>query len=166
MHKVKILHYQDLTPYRVGKQTFQELINIGWLDSGQDYTKGIINHELLDKLRLLTLFDLDQVDLIEGGRHHPSGICVHTMRIRGNPFLCPFCNNEEISLFDVTGRRMTLGRGEMSIPDVSRKFKFSFPTMLIHYIEKHNYLPQEIFLKALAEFPLNEPYDCETDNIC
>jgi predicted RNA-binding Zn-ribbon protein involved in translation (DUF1610 family) len=160
------MHYVDLKPYKVGDKSFSKLLNVGWLDREIPFPTGNVDEALLEKLHTLTLFDLDQRDANKNGkRFHPSGTCIHTMRIRGNPFLCPFCGEKEISLVDSDGRKMILGRGEMAIPNEEHTQKFAMPTMLYHYIEHHRYLPPDSFLRALEAFPMNEPYDCENDGI-
>jgi hypothetical protein len=60
------MHYEDLKPYVIGSNHKNPRnINIGWLDQSVDYPKGDAPEILVEKLKLLTLFDIDQY-LVDG----------------------------------------------------------------------------------------------------
>ena len=162
------MYYEDLKPYIVGEKYFNpKTLNVGWLDKSVKFPTGKMPRHLIDKLLYLTLFDLDQsvsVNLV-GYSKHPKNIIVHHGHIRGNPFVCPFCDGKEISIVDQNARVMHLGGGEMRIPAPNKSVRYAFPTMLYHYITEHDYLPPEEFLDALQRFHLDQSYDCQHDDI-
>ena len=43
---------------------------------------------------------------------------------------------------------------------MEKKYIYSFPTMLYHYITEHDYCPPDEFLKALLDFDINKRFDC------
>lgn len=154
------MFYPDLEPVRSGFSIYPKVLNIGWLDNGYTYYKGLMNTSLVTKLKEIILLDLDQMpdDEFCGIQHHPKNIIVHRMHMMGEPFRCPFCKSK-VSLHDDSGREMILGKNEVIIPSVNRDYVFCFPTLVYHYVTKHNYLPSEVFLKALAYFSLDKPYN-------
>ena len=162
------MHYEDLKPYVIGSNyIYPKMLNIGWLGVGINYPLGNISAVLLSKLKFITLLDLDQSEdsAMPGISIHPLNIIVHTSHCRrGLPFACPFCE-QEIEITDSNDRKMLLGNNEMCIPNKDKTLKYNCPTMLIQYIDKHQYLPPIQFLKALENFDLNVPYDCHRDGI-
>jgi hypothetical protein len=161
------MNYDDLKPYIVGNDYINpKNLNVGWIDEHVNYPKGRVSKNILDKLLTLTLFDLDQHPTPRklGVHSHPSGIVVHKMHVRGSPFACPFCK-KIVELNDNEGRAMVLGRNEMCIPNQGKSVKFSFPTLLYHYIAVHDYLPPRAFLDALDAFDMKTPYDGMHDGI-
>ena len=104
-------YYDDLTPYTYGRSLHNNIVNIGWLDSQFEYTKGEVDPLVIDKLKSL----------------EPSHRYKGTHR-------CPFCG------LDRTSVNFTIeGNGKY----------YCFPGLLVHYIEKHNYLPPSEFIESV-----------------
>jgi len=55
-------------------------------------------------------------------------------------------------------RRSRAGNGEIRVQAKNGDI-FQAPVLILHYIEKHNYLPPESFLNALADGEIFEPID-------
>ncbi len=59
---------------------------------------------------------------------------------------------------------MVLGCHEIRLPNMEKKYMYSFPTMLYHYITEHDYCPPDEFLKALLGFDINQRFDCHENH--
>lgn len=95
-------------------------VAIGYLDITEEYQKGPVSQNFINKLR--QVWDT-------GGRlmsmgHHD----------------CEFCIDED----NYKGRAM--GGSEKIIMDEENKIEYIFPEMIFHYIEKHGYQPPEEFV--------------------
>jgi len=64
--------------------------------------------------------------------------------------ICPYCEDKP-----------AMGNGEIHVIDADGR-KFVAPTMIIHYIEAHNYKPPNIFLQAVMGEP-TEDVDVENE---
>ena len=67
---------------------------------------------------------------------------------------CKLCGNSEKVYF----RDKLLGRSQIWIPNTSRTKVFAMPDMVIHYIDKHNYLLPTEVIEAIQEFDLNSKW--------
>jgi hypothetical protein len=165
---------------------FPDIINIGWLDAKHEFTNGEVPLGLIQKLKELMFIDQKIREDKENEIFERSkAILIEHMIVRGPPATCPFCCREKPATFEpelewlsdyglegqpqilrpenlrlYKGKKnLLLGIGELNIPSADRTKLYNVPTMIIHYIEKHNYRPPEEFLKALEAFPLDMPYD-------
>jgi len=118
-------YFKDLTEYQYYGYN-PKLFNIGWLDnSSNDYPKGETSQEFKDKLKKY----LD----------YPQN------KMRGY-YNCPFCIN-------VFSNKETMSDCEIWIVGKDNKV-YSSPQLIVHYIEKHNYLPPTEFIDAVLNGPL------------
>ncbi len=119
------MYIPDLSPYCYrlpyclnGVQT------VGWLDASHDFPVGNPSNELIDKLRVLIKTRTKTFDL-------------HVNTVRGiHP--CNFCG-EDIQL----DRKTMLGMSEIWIP--SGELWLATPSLVIHYMEAHGYIPPNVF---------------------
>lgn len=170
------MYYKDLSPYRDGGadsddmlNVYPEILNVGWLGTAASFPTGLVRPELVDKLTEMTFLDL--IDR-ESVRHGFANVNIHMMHVRGAPYGCPFCEpaGREIRMrpdrlkYYSGSEDMVLGRNEMCIPAADGVIFYSFPTMLVHYIKDHGYLPPKQFLDALEAFDLDKPYDVEVES--
>ena len=95
-------------------------IAIGYLDITEEYQKGLVSQNFINKLR--QVWD-------SGGRlmscgHHD----------------CEFCIDEG------NYKERAMGSSEKIIMDNENKIEYIFPEMIFHYIEKHGYQPPKEFV--------------------
>jgi hypothetical protein len=140
------MYSADLDPYIINYTTgpFRGVRTIGWLDRSHRFTIGPTPAAIIEKLRE-----------IMRGRSEAN---VHVNQIRGiHP--CNICGKRLAASDD---RELLLGSSEVWIPDGAEGY-FASPSMIIHYITKHKYLPPEEFLKSIEMFDLRRPFDAEAE---
>jgi hypothetical protein len=169
------MYYRDLTPYRDGGtdepgtfNVYPGVLNIGWLDGKHPFETGTVPAPLLGKLRHLTLSDAVNRESQRAGTFDAaSALIVHQMHVRGSPHECPFCGHAIALDPQDTDRprisdRFFLGTSEICIPAAApTPIFYSFPSLLLHYISAHRYLPPAEFLEALEQFDTDRPFDIE-----
>jgi hypothetical protein len=140
------MFYEDLSDYCYYLKTpVSKVRNVGWLEKDKSYAVGNVLDGFLSKLSSIILGNgvVDaQVNRIRSV--HP---CVFSD--------CGILNIE----FD--GRQDTLGVAEIWVPSKEGCGFFSAPSMIYHYVEKHDYLPPEEFVKAVMNFDLSNPYKAQ-----
>ncbi len=131
-------HFDDLTAYDyVKRDDTPDAQNVGWLSSLFPYPKGNVEPPLLAKLHALAVTQ-------------PVNVC------RGFED-CEYClpsQREGRPLAKWRGESRELGSAEIWVPGENGAL-YAAPNLVIHYIEKHNYLPPPEFLAALERFDLN-----------
>ncbi len=77
---------------------------------------------------------------------------MHFNNIRGiNP--CELCGKKEITATDNPDSTL-LGMSEIPIPDQNIEVFYASPSMVIHYIKNHNYVPPKWFIDSVLSFSL------------
>ena len=102
-----------------------KFVAVGYLDITEEYTKGVVSQNFLNKLRIV--FD-------EGG-------CTMTLGFHE----CEFCIDEGNYENRVTSS------SEKVIVDRENNIKYIFPEMIFHYIKKHNYQPPKEFVEFILK---------------
>jgi hypothetical protein len=121
-------YYPDLSPY-VYSGAHPELINIGWLGTERPFPKGIVEPGLLATIGKL---------------------CRSPSNLTRGYHKCPWCDGypvREAYLGD--GRPMPMGNGEIHVSAGGIYWTYSAPTLIYHYILRHQYLPPKEFLDAV-----------------
>ncbi len=137
------MYYKDLSAYSYKLlKPIPTILNIGWLNSKNNFKQGKIQANILKKLK----------DIAIGNNTYNANI----NKIRGI-MPCNLCSVRNIFIENNTSKYY-LGMTEILIPSENKKHYFSAPSMIIHYIEEHNYLPDESFLKAILAIDLNMEY--------
>ena len=128
------LHFEDLSPYTYprpqsleqmtkqlldGEVSHEGPLNIGWLGKGQEFKIGKTPWLFRRKLRKIA----------ENPIHHGMD-GVHT---------CDFCERRE---------KAAAGHGEIRV-DGEGSITYVAPTLVVHYVEKHKYLPPQQFIDAV-----------------
>jgi hypothetical protein len=128
--------FDDLSPYQYkSSKPIESILNVGWINSNNDCSTGAISIEFLNKLERL-INDDQQVD-------------VHFNIIRGvNP--CEICGKREVTANNSDST--LLGMSEILIPDRNNKVFYASPSMVMHYIKDHNYLPPKCFIDSVLNF--------------
>ncbi len=127
-------HYPDLAPCDYFTPEHDDkLVAVGWLARGHDFSRGDVDYELLTRLHQL-LVNPWQPCVAMGT--HPCGFC----RVSGGP--CEF------TLDNTTA---TVGVANLFVPAEGRLFVS--PSLILHYIDAHDYWPPSEFCDAVMECP-------------
>lgn len=169
------MYYRDLTSYRTGDVTSEEVSvfpgvkNVGWLGLEGAFTTGDVDLSLVAKLKEILFLELKYAEDRRMGRYEPKrAVLVHTMLVRGSPHRCQLCTEERELRIPPGGLRyytgnksMPAGISEVWIPASKPREFYAFPTLLHHYIVEHHYRPPQEFLDALEAFDLDKPFDLD-----
>jgi len=122
-------YYEDLSacnyfPWK------NELIAIGWLDTAHDFPKGAAPPEFFRKLLQLLVEPWQPVRFMG---FHP----------------CEFCGP---SLLEFGAIKVEMGSSNLFIP--SNRDVYVAPSLIVHYIDTHRYLPPLAFREAVLSCPL------------
>jgi len=109
------------------------VLTVGWLEPPHHYQTGPLAPHLLEKLKLLV---------------------THEVNVMRGSHQCPICRKDWMHI-DVAGCRYLLGHGEIWIPDgANPSLVYAAPTLVVHYVEAHSYLPPAAFLESLDRLDL------------
>ncbi len=123
-------YFADLTPYAYGPdEGWQGDLNIGWIAAGKPYTHGTPPEGFLTALITCAA---RPVRLYRG---------IHT---------CELCGATDVQ-FDLEGREVHVGNGEIRVTD-DEGHAWCAPTLVVHYVETHGYLPPPAFIAAVMEW--------------
>lgn len=124
-----VAYFTDLSDYSFS-HTNEKMINVGWLGRGEAFETGGIDEGIWDELVRLAS---DPVNVMRG---------LHD---------CEFCDMESpvrvLSGYS-TRRFASLGTGEIRVRGEGDRY-YAAPTLILHYISPHNYLPPEDFIRAV-----------------
>ena len=127
-------YYKDLDAcdYFPGQQQ-PRLLAIGWLDPGHPYSRGPIPSELFESLAQLAVHPWQPV--VAAGLHS-----------------CPFCvftgGPTSIRVADAS---VQLGMNNIFVPAADAVYVT--PSLVLHYIDAHEYAPPEEFRRAVEACP-------------
>ena len=99
---------------------------MGYLDIPEDYNKGPVSQNFINKLRQI----------------HGSGPSLMTL----GHHTCEFCK----------GDNKATSSSEKILRDVENKIEYRFPQMIFHYIEEHGYQPPEEFVLFVMRLNIGE----------
>lgn len=121
-------YYADLSDYEYFDHD-RPLLNVGWLGKEHDFPTGEVPSDVVERLVLLA----DEPENILRGMHQ-----------------CEFCTRESPIRLRVPSREgyVVLGTGEIWVE--RRGIAYSAPTLVVHYIIDHHYLPPAEFLEAVV----------------
>jgi hypothetical protein len=140
------MFYEDLSNYCYYLKTPVSTVrNVGWLDKGKPYKTGTVPVDFLTKLSSIILGN----NIVD----------TQVNRIRSaHPCALSDCGSLEI----MDGERSeTLGAAEIWIPSCEGGVFFASPSMIYHYVEKHDYLPPQEFVAAVVAFDLAISYKAQ-----
>lgn len=105
---------------------------VGWLDCEHEYTRGTVKDEFIQKLWQIIETRTESFDL-------------HANIIRGiHP--CNFCGRDIFRKRN-DGKRTMLGMSELWVPFGVNWF--AAPSLIVHYVEEHSYLPPVEYIDAV-----------------
>jgi hypothetical protein len=136
------MYFEDLTSYSYyQKKPIEKVKNVGWLDQTKTFSTGKVTGKFLEKLRNLIA-------------------CVNKTNVHVNPIRgihpCNLCGEDLIKI-EGKDRPIFLGSSEIWIP--YREDYFAAPSMILHYIEEHNYIPPPEFIESVMEFDMEYPFN-------
>lgn len=118
------MYHEDLTKYRYSiNYPRHEVLNVGWLDAGHEFPTGE-EPGLYEKLL---------------------PYCAHIIEPTLGHFPCPFCG-EYVLNKQWGSRSFSLGHSEIRV--LIENVWYASPTMILHYVERHNYRPPMDFIRA------------------
>jgi len=115
---------------------------IGWIDASHDYPIGRPDNEVICRLRTLIKTRTETFDL-------------HVNPVRGiHP--CNLCGND----IQLDGKTI-LGMSEIWIP--SNGIWLAAPSLVVHYMEYHSYIPPSVFCSSILELDSSMPVMCQAE---
>lgn len=123
------MYYPDLSRYSYMAGS-REMLNVGWLSGKEVFPQGFIERSVRDQLVRLAR---DPVNVARGFHY------------------CEFCDAESPIQASVLGEvtwPAFLGSGEIHV--AADGVVFSAPTLIVHYIDSHSYLPPLEFREAVV----------------
>ena len=128
--------YEDLArcDYFDRRHKGAALLATGWLGRGHAFETGSVDAEDFDRL----------VDLLVQPWQPCFFLGYHD---------CELCNEADgPHSFEHDGRRIDIGTSNLFVPTPGLDVLVA-PSMVIHYIQAHDYRPPEVFLQAVRECP-------------
>jgi len=121
-------YFADLSKYAY--HTFprrDDLVNVGWLDLDQPFATGTVDQRIVRRIGELCKVPVNQTR----GFHACS--------------MCSECPVREV----IGNESVALGSAEIHVSGKGKTY--SCPTLIYHYIVKHEYLPPQEFLDAVSQ---------------
>ena len=126
-------YFADFSPYGYFRQEKpRSVYNIGWLDAAQEFATGPVDAEIVSRLEQISCHSVNQTR----GLHD-----------------CNICSSEISITYKLADKTLLLGGAEIRVFSAEGDI-FAAPTMLLHYITVHNYLPPPSFLNAVKNGPV------------
>lgn len=143
------MYCEDLTAYRFHLPfAVDEVQCVGWLDKMHEFNIGIPPKQFVEKLIHLTLLKTETFD-------------IHVNVVRGvHP--CNLCAKQDIRLSAVGLRSRMLGMSELWIPRAGGWY--AAPSMIVHYVVEHQYLPPPDFVNSV--FALDPMSHYVAEEVC
>ncbi len=125
-------HFKDLSRYSYGCREWRTR-NVGWLSVAKPFSKGQTPTGFADALAICAI---RRTELTRGSHR------------------CDLCELDGVSppasSYCLSGRTVGLGNGEIRVPDKGGRI-FSAPTLVVHYVAEHSYLPPEDFISSIFQ---------------
>lgn len=140
------MYFEDMSNYAYYLKTPVENVkNIGWLDAGKPYRTGDVGSLFLQCLMGIIVGN----DIVDAQVNKIRS--THRCSLSG-------CEVKEVV---ANGKTAILGAAEIWIPSVICGEFFAVPSMILHYIEAHHYLPPDDFISAVIGFDFNKELNAQ-----
>jgi hypothetical protein len=133
-------YFQDLSPYAYGHGAHPGVVHVGWLDGTHPFPKGSVDSCLIEKMKFLAE---RPVELYRG--KHYGKLCAEPPGLEKTFMPNGIVIDSNCSWAKWLNQRSSNGEIRVQYEGVT----FAAPVLIVHYIEKHNYLPPAQFLKAI-----------------
>lgn len=145
------MFYEDLSNYEYFfSDDSGKFKNVGWLEKNKAFTKGDVSFEFIERLKKLFF--------------GTNSYSTEANLIRGPSHCCNLCGQNEIAL-SLNGETKTLGSSEIWIPSEDGELIFVSPSMIIHYIEVHDYRPPTAFMNAVMNADITSSFNANDLNL-
>lgn len=131
--------FDDLTPYSYleGQDGARPTLNVGWLEHGHPFPTGDAPAGFIERLEMLAAHGQTQVTR---GLHECD--------------ICPTSDDEDVPC----------GSAELRAVGVDG-IRYAAPTLIVHYVTKHRYLPPKSFVDAVLRVSLEWKH-AEANDLC
>lgn len=154
-------YYPDLSEYvnihNRSNQPLSNVFNIGWISNNHTFTKGPVESDFINKLKLL--HDKNGTLLYRSIR-----ICTYCYELENNNPNIDETNIEmDLDLFGFTSMAK-----EIWVPDLTSGIIYASPALIVHYVIHHQYQPPECYVNAVLQYDVNSDWDAYTvsDKLC
>ena len=114
-------YFEDLTPHSYSLRRIEDgVLNIGWLAKGHEFDRGVTPEKFRQNLKK---------------------ICQNAIHLHRGFHVCEFCKPSP-------GDDCAKGNGQIRICSQNNIW-YVAPTMIYHYVIKHNYHPPNEFINAI-----------------
>jgi hypothetical protein len=142
------MEFPDLSPYSYYQpKPFRDVLNVGWLGRGQVFPVGNVPSEFVEKLKLLM------------SDRRFAALAVNRIR---SVHPCNVCGEREFSALGDAAGGIPIGSAELWVPRSSGGF-FAAPSMIIHYITDHRYLPPKLFVNSVVDVGWDDVVDAQSE---
>lgn len=118
---------------------------VGWLGGTLDFKTGNAPSDLTDKLfELCKMNKINEIRAIK-----PCRICYPTMNEWREAFMSGSFEKVQTITHMKTGEQLLLGSCDFIVK--SNNKNFLSPSLILHYIDHHNYLPPQEFIDAALD---------------
>ena len=124
------MYHPDLSPH-IYVDPGENVLNVGWLDSHHEYSKGSVPLDFLERLQWY---------------------CQESVFLTFGFHVCEFCGKDFGVEMLILGKKRKLGSAEIRV--IGQKAIYAAPDMIYHYIVDHQYRPPDEFILAVIEEPL------------
>lgn len=136
------MYFEDLSAYRYGlSQPLDEVQNVGWLCRGTDYKIGGVMPGFIDALKRWASYA--EVNQMRG--HQLCTLCPAPASAGSDPVSLLKRDVQMSTMW--SGETLWLGASEIWIPN-GQGGVYAAPSLIIHYVEAHHYLPPSEFIEA------------------
>ncbi|MGI4850282.1 MAG: hypothetical protein ACRYGK_19410 [Janthinobacterium lividum] len=139
------MYFADLTPYEYRLPfTLPGVLNVGWLEAGHGFAQADAASALPPQFqaRLETLLSAQ------------GPFDARVNRIRGR-HPCPLCAQHSFA-------HAAIGSCELWLPSLQSGSCFAAPSMIVHTVAQHGYLPPTAFIEAVMAINPTLPFSGQT----
>lgn len=141
------MHFDDLSHYSYYQpRPFTDVFNVGWIGETHEFSKGYVTADFLDKLKKIMRRD--------------GGFNAEVNKIR-SIHSCNICGLQHFASLNAVNE-IQQGSAEIWIPKLGGGF-FSAPSMLLHYVADHDYLPPAIFVESVLALDVDEHFNSQEE---
>src|SRR5215469_8005599 len=134
-------YFPDLSPYAY-HGSHPGVVHVGWLDNIHPFATGDVGLRLIEKMKCLAS---KPVELYRG--KHPCELCIEPPDLVKTFMPNGIVIDSKCSWAQWRDERSSNGEIRVSHGGTT----FAAPVLIVHYIQAHNYLPPDQFLKAIEE---------------
>jgi hypothetical protein len=127
--------FEDLTPYTYSQG--EAMLNVGWLGPRLPFSVGQVDSEVLSRIAWLCLHET--VEQVRGT--YDCELCPPA----------PVQDGVEAYLTQEGVKPCLLGSSEIRVPGDG--VVYAAPSLVLHYLVDHDYLPPAVFLRAVEKLP-------------